>query len=263
MNGDRQSISDGRRDGLNFGAIQPMITPQLRLALDNLYEVFARYDAPDYLGLDGNFQLRDLTVKQWHALGENHDMMVQMHNETTFRYFLPRWLEWLSEEEDARDDLRDWELWWLGYRLPAAHWQSWPADEVAALRALFAIWTREELAEYGGAPSHSWSHHEENLGDEGEQLGLSGASAYSELLHFLADIGDVAAYLERWLDTNLPQLARWLWIEDLSHHKGARDWITSSRLESELEAAFFADADGPDAPLFSRSIELVRSLKAM
>lgn len=236
--------------------------PELHRALDNAYDVFARYDAPDYLGLGNHFQLRDLTVAQWQQLDEKHNMGVQMYG-STFRYFLPRWLEWLSGEEAASNDLRDWELCWLGYRLPSAQWHSWPAEEVAALREFFGVWTREEPAEYGGAPPHSWSHHEENLGVEGEKLGLRGASAYSDLLHFLGEVGEVATYMERWLDANLLQLARWLWTEDLSYYKGARVWITSSRLESELEAAFFADADGPDAELLSRSIELLRSLRAM
>lgn len=238
------------------------MAPELRHALDHAYAVFARYDAPDTLGLGGNFQLRDLTVAQWHALDEHHDLGVLMFSDDgeLFRYLLPRWLEWLIQDAAIRDDLRYWELDNVGYRLVWAKWRYWPADEVTALRELFDVWMREELAKYGGAPPDSWRESKNNLGTEGERMGLNNFAVSSDLLHFLAEVGDVATYLELWLDTNLPQLARWLWTEDLSYHKGAREWVTSSRLESELEAAFFADADGPNAELFSRSIELVRSL---
>ena len=241
------------------------MTPELRHALDNAYDVFARYDVPEYLSLGGNFQLCDLTVARWHALDKQRDLGVLMFSDDgeLLRALLPRWLEWLIQDPATRDDLGYWELDNIGYRLAWAKWQSWPADEVAALRALFEIWTRTELAEFGGAPPYKWSHHEDRLGEDGEQLGLSGASTHSELLHLWAEVGDVAAYLEPWLDCNLPQLARWLWLEDLDRHQGAQNWVASSRLENELEAAFFADADGPNAELFSRSIELVRSLRAL
>ena len=241
------------------------MTPQLRSALDAAYDVFAGYNAPDYLGLGGNFQLRDLTVEQWHAWDRQQDLGVLMFsgNGELLRALLPRWLEWLIQDPITRDDLGCWELNDVSYRLAWAKWHDWPADEVAALRAVFEIWTRDELAQYGGAPPYKWSHHEERLGEEGEKLGLRGTSVHSELLHLWAELGDVAAYLEPWLDCNLPQLARWLWIEDLSYHKGAQNWVASSRLESELEAAFFANPDGENAELFSRSIELVRSLRAL
>lgn len=265
MNRSGQSISDARAGGLNFRTVKPMMTPEIRRALDAVYAVFARYDAPDTLGIGGNFQLHDLTVARWHALDKQFDLGVLMFSDDgeLFRYLLPRWLEWLIQDPATRDDLGRWELDNVGTRLAQAQWQNWPADEVAALRELFAVWTRAEIAQHGGAPPHSWAHHEENLGAEGERMGLDNFAVWSELLHFLADVGDVAAYLELWIEANLPQLARWLWIEDLPHHKGAREWIVSSRLENELENAFFADADGPNAELFSRSIELVRALRQM
>ena len=241
------------------------MTLELRHALDDAYAVFAGYNLPDYLGLGGNFQLRDLSAARWHQLNEDHDMGVLMFSDdgSLFRYFLPRWLEWLIEETTSRDDLKYWELDNVGYRLAQAKWRNWPVEEVAVLRELFATWARAELAQYSGAPPSSWSRRENNLGEQGEQLGLNGVSAYSELLRFLAEIGDVATYLEPWLDCNLPQLARWLWTENLREFPTAQNWVASSRLESELENAFFADADGPNAELFSRSIELVRSLRAL
>ena len=239
------------------------MTLELRSALDNAYVVFARYPMPNYLGLRGNLQLRDLGIGVWHQLNEEHDMGVLMYSDdgSMLRYFLPRWLDWLS------DDIfyiasSDWGIWWLGYRLAHARWRDWPADEVAALRAVFEAWTREEIFDNDGAPAASWKP-ERIEEEDGESMGLVGFSVDSELLRFLAEVGDVAAYLELWLDTNLPQLARWLWMADLSSYHGAREWIVSSRLESELEAAFFADSDGENAELFSRSIELVRSLRAL
>lgn len=98
--------------------------------------------------------------------------------------------------------------------------------------------------------------------NSGENMGLEGFRVHSWIFEFLSDAKVAEIYLEIWLDSNLPQLARWLWTENWHQYKLERDWIVSSRLENELEAAFFADADGPNAELFSRSVEQVRSLRA-
>ena len=237
------------------------MTPEMRQALDVVYDVFARYPTPNYLGLSGNFQLRDLTLENWLQLDKDYNIGVHLFSDAVLRYFLPRWLEWHSDEA-VEFPSYEWELWHLACRLDHAKWRDWPADEVAALRAVFEIWARQEIGEYQGMPPAFWPREKGNLGEEGERLGLADFSADSELLRFLAGIGAAEPYLELWLNTNLPQLARWLWTENLQEHKAERHWLTTSRLESELEAAFFADAAGPNAELFSRSIELVRSLRA-
>ena len=103
------------------------------------------------------------------------------------------------------------------------------------MREVFLGWTREDVAKYGGEPS----------------------------LQFLIEVGeDLAPHLEVWLDADLPRFARWLWTVNWTEMPSAQDWAVSSRLEISLEAAFFSDADGPNAELFSRSIELVRALRA-
>ncbi len=241
------------------------MTPDLRQALDDAYAAFAGYNAPDYLGLGGNFQLRDLSVESWQKFHAQHDMIVLMYSDdgSMFRYFLPRWLEWLSEGT-LDFGSSEWEFWGLGHRLVMLGWQNWPESEIAALRQIFVIWAHEELAEYGGMPE--WKHGPPTLAlpnNSGEDMGLEGFRVYSSVLEFLFDAEEPAIYLELWLDVNLPQLARWLWTENWHEYKIERRWIVSSHLENELEAAFFADADGPNAELFSRSIELVRSLRAM
>ena len=241
------------------------MTDDLRRVVDNAYEVFARYPVPDGLGLSGNFQLRDLSLERWLRLNEERDMGVLMYSDSgeMLRYFLPRWLDWLSEDFDTFDYHEwQWNLEGLSYRLNSARWHDWPADQVAALRAVFEVWAREEIAENNGAPPTSWLPECVHKG-ESEAMGLAGFSVYSEVLDFLAGIGEAPLYLELWLDTNLSQLARWLWIEDFHRYKTERQWVASSRLKTSLETAFFANPDGPNAELFSRSVELIRSLRAL
>ena len=183
------------------------MTEELHRALNEAHKVFACYGVPDYLGLGGSFQLRDLTMENWEQLNEQHDMGVLMFSDggEMLRYFLPRWLEWLADDTVWFRTSR-WELGDLSFRLSRANWRAWPKEEVAALQAVFAAWTRQEIAKNNGAPSSSWQH--QIAQGEGETMGLAGFSAYSDLLRFLAELGEAPLYLELWLDTNLPQLAR-------------------------------------------------------
>ena len=217
------------------------MTPELRSALDNAYDVFARYKYTHDLILSPgkSYHLRSLTFDDWLQMDADNDMGVQLYpykGHDLFRHFLPRWLEWLSEDSSERNYLSNWGFFDLAIRLGRAKWQTWPAPESAALREVFLSWTRELLAQHS-----------------------------SEIpIDFLSEIGeDLAPYLELWLDKNLLGVSRWLWRINWADAKGAREWLTTSRLESELEAAFFADAEGPNAELFSRSIELIRSLRAL
>lgn len=218
------------------------MTDELRRALDGAYEVFAGYDAPrDLVYAHGvPHWPRNLSIEDWYQLEADNDITVRFYESGAemLRHFLPRWLEWLSEDK-ARSGLnyyRHWGLYNLKAHLNHANWQTWPALEIAALRAVFLAWTREDVTNYGGEPSFD----------------------------FLIGIGkDLAPHLELWLAANLPSVAQWLWTVNWNDAKGAQDWVASSRLESELEAAFFADPDGPNAELFSRSVELVRSLRAL
>ena len=83
-------------------------------------------------------------------------------------------------------------------------------------------------------------------------------------LKFLRDAkADVAPHLDLWLRSNLLAVTEWLWTVSWMSQLNERAWATSSQLENRLEAAFFADADGPNADLFSRSVELVRALRAL
>ena len=211
-----------------------MITPELRHALDNAYDVFARYQAPDYLGLGAQFQLRDLSFARWRQLDEKHDMDLLMYSSdcVTLRWFLPRWLDWLSNEEVPLT----WESWGLGYRLASAKWRDWPATEVAALDAVFMAWTRQAIARPGDEPD----------------------------LHFLSEAkADVAPHLDLWLRSNLLAVTEWLWTVSWMSQPNERRWAVSSQLENRLETAFFNNPDGENADLFSRSIELVRALRAL
>ena len=218
------------------------MTSELENAINQAYEVFARYNLPRDLVLTPGkaYHLRSLTREDWDELGRENDLTVRMweRDSPLLRHFLPRWLEWLSADNARRraDYWSIWELWRLEGYLNAFEWHSWPVAEMTALRAVFLAWTREDVAKYGGEPS----------------------------FQFLIDIGeDLAPHLEAWLAADLLVFARWLWSANWPAMPGAQHWVASSRLESELEAAFFADADGPNAELFSRSIELVRSLRAL
>ena len=64
--------------GLKLASQTPMISPELRATLDNAYAVFARYPMPDYLGLSGAFQLRDLSLERWKELDEKYDIDLLM-----------------------------------------------------------------------------------------------------------------------------------------------------------------------------------------
>ena len=217
------------------------MTPELRSALDNAYDVFARYDAPRnlILPMGKSYHLRTLTLDDWHQMDADNDMGVHLYpyaGQDLFRHFLPRWLEWISEDEAEHGNLGFLDLWSLRYRLAKASWREWPTLEVTALRAVFLAWTNEALARYGGEIP----------------------------LRFLAEIDeDLAPYLDLWLDADLSAVAHWLWIVNWPEVSGAQIWVTSSQLENRLEAAFFANPDGDNAELFSRSIELIRSLRAL
>ncbi len=213
------------------------MTEELRHALDKAYDVFARYPVPKDCGLSGQFQLRELSLKRWHQLDDEHDMGLLMYSEdsATLRWFLPRWLDWLSDETAEFPSL-DWESWYLSYRLAHAKWREWPADEVAAVRAVFLIWTREAIAQPGKEP---------------DLYSLSQAKV------------DVAPHLDLWLRSNLLAVAEWLWTVSWMSQPNERRWATSSQLENRLETAFFANPNGENADLFSRSIELIRSLRAL
>ena len=223
------------------------MTDELRLALDNAYHAFRGYKLPKHYAWRDAVAARQLTAEQWRALDAEYDMIVCFYSEGAqeLRYFLPRWLEWLSDDQDLPNAPSVWEMWeWqqLAGTLKRARWQDWPAPEVAALRAVLLAWTRQNVAGHGSKPPH---YNRESA------------------LEFLTEIGeDLAPHLEAWLDANAPALARWLWTVHWDANSSVREWAVSSRLESALEAAFFADPDGANAALFSRSIELVRSLKA-
>ncbi len=216
------------------------MTEQTRQTLDNAYEVFENYETPrDFVYAHGiPHWPRNLTVADLWQLDDDNDLAVRLYEKEVLLHLLPRWLELLSEDE-TRSGVNFWNhlrLWTLKDQLNRANWQQWPAPEVAALRAVFLAWTREDVESYGGEPP----------------------------LEFLTEVGeDLAPHLELWLDANPIHLAQWLWKVNWNDSPSALRWAVSSRLESELEAAFFAAPDGPNAELFSRSVELVRSLRAV
>lgn len=216
------------------------MTDELRRALGEAYDAFAGYEYTHDLILPPgkSYYLRGLSVADWYRLDADNDMAVRLHEKEVLLHFLPRWLEWLSEEE-TRIERNYWDAWNLSdleRRLNGAQWQAWPTLEVAALREIFLAWTREDVAKYGGEPC----------------------------FQFLVEIGeDLAPHLDLWLDANLLALTIWLWKIDWHNHQSGLRWAVSSRLKDALEAAFFADPDGPDTELFSRSVELVRSLRAL
>ncbi len=214
------------------------MTPELRHALDNAYDVFACYNAPrDFIYAHGvPHWPRNLSVNDWCQLSYDNDLEVRLLEADVLRHFLPRWLELMRDDATDTNFKFWWDEWRLEGTLEYTKWLTWPAPEIVALRAVFLAWTREALAKYGGEPP----------------------------LDFLIKVGeDLAPHLELWLDADLPALARWLWMVNWPDTPTAQHWATSSRLENELEAAFFADSDGPNAELYSRSIELVRSLRAL
>ena len=203
-------------------------------ALNAAYAAFARYEAPSYLKRAPGVphDVRALSRADWRQLEIDKDLSVLFYNDddNVFRHFLPRWLEFISAE-----DAETWDMWDVAHHLQRENWQQWPAPEVAALRDLFLAWTKEETQKYGGQPP----------------------------LGFLKTIEEnIAPHLELWLEVDLRGLAETLWTVDWSDEPNLLLWVVSSRLERELEAAFFVAPDGPNAELFSRSVELVRSLRA-
>ena len=212
---------------------------ETRRALNAAYAAFAGYEAPRYLERAPGVphDVRHLSIGNWEKLDADNDLGVLLYNDddNVFRHFLPRWLEFVSSEEATSDFLTFWDAYDLSHHLQRERWKTWPANEVAALREVFLAWTREETQKYEGAPP----------------------------LWFLQKIEeDIAPHLEIWLNADLLAIAQYLWEIDWPNNPDFRRWVVSSRLESELEAAFFVAPDGPNAELFSRSVELVRSLRA-
>ena len=221
------------------------MTDELRRALNAAYQVFARYTVPGYLGLSGNVQLRDLTIENWHQLNAAHDMGALMYSDdgSMLRYFLPRWLDWLGQDPARRDDLGYWEFLDLGYRLAQAKWREWPADEVRGVARHFGgVGARRNQREQRARP-------------------------------LLRGNGSVSKRASRWdwrtfpcpanCSSFYPKSVRWRFIWNCGstpicpklrvgcgqkigkNAKVERAWVITSRLESELETAFFADAGRP------------------
>ena len=215
------------------------MTPQVRAALDGAYQVFERYkDSYGFARRSGiSHALRQLTRDDWARMDAGFDMGVQLYSDNKnelFRHFLPRWLEWLSEESEPFPPF--WLLWDLGSHLKYAQWLQWPTEEVQALRAVFEAWTRELLSQRDGKIP----------------------------LHFLIDVeDDLSRYFDVWLDARPYEVARWLWTVDWAKNENVRVWASAPQVEAKLENAFFAHPDGADAALLSRSIEFVRSLRAL
>ncbi len=116
-----------------------MMTPELRSALDNAYDVFARYEAPrDLICARGVPRVpRDLSVENWNQLNFDNDLEVRLLDADVLRYFLPRWLELMRDETTDADFKFWWDDWQLERRLNYTKWHDWPAPEIAALRAIF------------------------------------------------------------------------------------------------------------------------------
>ncbi len=216
------------------------MTPELRAALDGAYQVFARYkDSYDYTRRSGvSHALRNLTRDDWRAMNQEFDMVVLIYDENLLRHFLPRFLEWIEENNDDQDPtiIFDWLLWDVSAHLQRMGWRNWSSEEVEALRAVFEVWTREELAKHDG------------------QIPLE----------FLLEVeDDLGLYLNLWVEERPLEVAQWLWIVDWNANENARHWAVEPNVEERLEAAFFAHPEGTGAALLSRTVELVRSLRAL
>ncbi len=207
---------------------------KLKSALDGCYVVFAPYE--DFYGFAKHSgvsrSLRELTREDWAAMDAEFDMGVQIYSDQTpnlLRHFLPRFLEWLAEDNGAI--LESWDL---AYRLNHFRWLSWPTEEAEALRAVFMAWTRELLTD---------------------------AEAYLPI-EFLTEIKeDLTPHLNIWLQARPYELAQWLWTLDWKQHQDSWNWATKPHVEAALEAEFFRHPDGERAQVLSRSIELIRSLR--
>lgn len=216
------------------------MTPELKAALGEAYTAFMSYkDSYGFAGRSGvRHSLRQLTREDWAQMDAEFDMGVQLYSDNKnelFRHFLPRWLEWLSDDFYSHY-LDDWAFWDLGYRLNQARWLQWPPEEVEALRGVFKAWAHQELAKHDGEIP----------------------------LRFLLDIkDDLSPYLDVWLQARPVEVAQWLWTIDWNEHADAQKWATKPRVEERLEAAFFAHPDSAQAALLSRSIELMRSLRGL
>lgn len=216
------------------------MTPELRAALDGAYQVFARYkDSYDYTRRSGvSHALRNLTRDDWRAMNREFDMVVLIYDENLLRHFLPRFLEWIEENNDDQDPtiIFDWLLWDVGAHLQRMGWRNWSSEEVEALRAVFEAWTRQSLAEHRGEMP----------------------------LEFLLKVeDDLSRYLDMWVEARPLEVAQWLGMVDWRKHEQARLWAAQPRVEERLESAFFANPEGLDAGLLSRTVELVRSLRAL
>ncbi len=216
------------------------MTPQLRAALNNVYSLFARYkDDYGYARRCGvSHALRNLTRDDWHAMNREFDMVVLIHDVDLFCHFLPRFLEWIEEnnEDQSPEIIFDSLLWDVGAHLQHMGWRNWSSEEVEALRAVFEAWTRQAMAEHQGRIP----------------------------LEFLLKVeDDLSRYLNIWLDARPLEVVRWLLTLDWSTAENVQKWATQQLVEERLELAFFANPEGEHAALFSRSIQLLRSLRAL
>ncbi|WP_344580719.1 hypothetical protein [Nonomuraea roseoviolacea] len=126
--------------------------PDLRTALDHLYETFSRHPLPEdtvvcdhcvppeLVRAARTGPLRSLGAEALEPYAWNHSTW---GGEADFRHYLPRLLELLiTEEMDG---------WFVGPILAgraAAHWHDWPDDERDAVVAAVGLWWRETLGAY-------------------------------------------------------------------------------------------------------------------
>ncbi len=208
------------------------MTRELRAALDRVYVVFAHYKDPQNIVTRCHISrtVRQLTRADWEHMDSEFDMMVYIYSdkEQMFRHYLPLLLEWECGGQGVTD---------LDFPLNWAHWRQWPVEEVEALREVFEEWIRDALSQ------------------QDRQIPL----------YFLLEVeDDLARYLNHWVKARPLDATQWLWTHDWRHvQEMVFKWAVQPLVAEEIESAFWANPDGKHAALFSRTLELLGSIRSL
>lgn len=245
-----------------------MVTNDLSLAIKDLYRVFRRYKARQFIevldccyGADERRSVQEtLLAKPLARMTVAHfgnylyDAMQHIGDIQDFKHFLPRLLELLPTDHGALDLEPQVFL----AKLVDAKWRDWPKEEEKALETyLHALW-------------------------QSVLLEFDDYSAIDEYLTgIMRAVQDLRPYLDHWLQdetlSSVRHLARFVyhvyekitrdeplniyWQDHSEAQTQVENWLRHPKIEKNLEQAFFQNADEDFAEELSNAVEIARMLK--
>jgi hypothetical protein len=228
------------------------MNPQLRDAIENLYDVFSRYPlgavegCPCCVTDDDQSQIHARPLRELDGDTLSHfigSAVLTWGDVDDFKHFLPRILELLAIDDYPLNE----ELFY--FKLDNAGYDSWPGIERDAVIRFWRAW---------------WTH-----------LVSTEALRLFDPIGILACVShfeeDVDPYLTAWIDCEHPLAGQYLAHSIIWDLDGRSDmtpsgrtaldaWLCSPQVRARLERAFFDEPDGERAQEISDAILIVESM---